>query len=135
MKIYDYKNEYHFCSNRVSESVKQYAFVGIAIIWIFKTTTNPGELPIIPQQFYLAAIVFCITLILDLLQYISGTLIWRHLFRSNEREHGALSKIDLTHSPKWVWPLNFFMVGKVLTLFLGYFYLLRALCQLWNIRP
>jgi len=59
---------------KVSELIRQIAYAGIAIIWIFRTTNNT-----ILDSLVLPAILLILALLLDLIQYISNHVKFRRL--------------------------------------------------------
>jgi hypothetical protein len=73
--IDDYKKDYEYYTSKASEIGRSLALGGIAVIWIFKTTSTDGSLTI-PSLLIAPLIWLVISLSLDLLQYVIGGLIW-----------------------------------------------------------
>src|SRR5680860_754515 len=80
--VADYKEDYEYFTGKASEINRNLALAGIAIIWIFKTTSETGIA--IPQDLITPLIWLVISLSLDLLQYIVGGLIWLIFYRYQE---------------------------------------------------
>jgi hypothetical protein len=79
-------------SKRASEVNRQLAFAGIAVIWLFKC---PDGFPsIFDEKLVLPLIGLIISLGLDLLHYVAGTLMWWIFFEIKEIKYnkGLLKK-------------------------------------------
>lgn len=63
---------------RSNDLVRQLAFAGIAVVWVFRETTAAGAVNVAAQIRW-AAILFVVTLALDLAHYLYGT------FKTNSR--------------------------------------------------
>jgi len=74
MALKDFQTQYEYFSGKASDVTRQIAFATIAIIWIFRNP-NPGG-QIIPKELLLPLYLLLITLVLDLLHYIVGSVIW-----------------------------------------------------------
>ncbi len=74
MKLEDVRKAYDYFSGKCSDLVRQLAFAGIALVWVFKTELS-GHV-VIPIQFRNAALLIAISLALDFLQYVIASLIW-----------------------------------------------------------
>jgi hypothetical protein len=123
MILSDYRDAYYELSGKASDVARQLAFAGIALIWIFHET---GGKPIaIPHPLVWPAACFICGLAFDLLQYVSGALIWGAFHRHQEKRLGVDSK--KTHSaPAWFnRPGILFFWGKLALVLAGYFLLLR----------
>ncbi|AMC10222.1 hypothetical protein Lupro_02680 [Lutibacter profundi] len=82
--IDDYKKDYEYFTGKASEINRSLALGGIAIIWIFKTTSN--NVTSIPDILILPLIWLVVALGLDLLQYIVGGIIWWIYYKFKESE-------------------------------------------------
>lgn len=80
--IDDYKKDYEYFTGKASEINRSLALGGIAIIWIFKTTS--GSVTSIPDILILPLIWLVVALGLDLLQYIVGGIIWWIYYKFKE---------------------------------------------------
>ncbi len=108
----EYLNDYHEYSKLLSASNRQLTFAGIAIIWIFRNSI--GILPLIPFELLLPLTLFVLSLFFEIMQYLSGTLIWRWFFHSHEKAYRAkkLKNVDDIVAPN--------LYQKIIT---GFFYL------------
>ena len=117
MKLEDYKEAYQEYSKLTSDSVRQLAFAGIASAWIFRV--EEGNSSTLPGLLRWGIVFLSLSLLCDLLQYASGTVIWRMYYRRLERTSRPTA--DHSHSewlPAVIWS---FFVAKVILLIAGYF--------------
>jgi hypothetical protein len=77
-----YKKDYEYFTGKASEINRSLALGGIAIIWIFKTTS--GNVTSIPDVLILPLIWLVGALGLDLFQYIIGGIIWWIYYKFKE---------------------------------------------------
>ena len=127
--IDDYKADYEHYTGKASEISRGLAFAGIALIWIFKTTSEDGNIDI-PNLLVAPLIWLVITLALDLLQYIGGGLIWLIYYRFKERQinKGVISADDDIKAPKILpFIIHFFYWSKLISIVIAYILLLRFL--------
>jgi hypothetical protein len=81
-KIKDYLEEFYAFSSKASEVNRQLALAGVAIVWIFK---NPeGSAKLLPEGLIMPLIFLIISLSIDLLHYLIGTIIWGIYFEYKE---------------------------------------------------
>jgi hypothetical protein len=106
MKLSDYMRDSQEFSAKASDLSRQLAFAGIAIIWIFAKQDNSSLT--IPKELIRPALLFCISLALDLTQYVVLTAIWTLFHRHHEKK---LAKVD--DDPELVAPVWFGNVGWV----------------------
>lgn len=128
----DYKKDYEYFTGKASEISRSLAFAGIALIWIFKTTSEDGSFEI-PSLLIAPLIWLGSTLILDLFQYISGGLIWLIYYRLKERQINKkkIAADDDIKAPR-ILPLiiHLFYWSKLVAIVVAYILLLRFLyCQ------
>ncbi len=123
MKLKEYKEEYKWFSGRLSDNTRKLAFAGIAIVWIFKQEKNGAF--ILPDLLKLAILMFVITLLFDLLQYICQTMIWGIFHRYHETKFGE--DYELTAPRYFNWPAIVFFWSKVIALVAGYVFVLKFL--------
>lgn len=83
MKLKDCRNNYDYFSGKASDIARYIAFAGFAIIWIFKTEFFVNTIPI---ELVGSALLLMVTIVLDLLQYIAGTLTWAIFNRIKEHQ-------------------------------------------------
>jgi hypothetical protein len=88
MELRDVRTAYEDLSAKASDIVRQLSLAAIGLIWLFKsgTPSAPGlDLPLLR-----AALFVFIALVLDFLQYVSGTTIWFFFFRREEKSGKTL---------------------------------------------
>ena len=108
-------------SSRASDITRQLSFAGIAIIWIYKTGTSGTE-KLIPSLI-LPAVLIIITLVLDLLQYLIGTLLWKSygFFKENK----GIECHKKFKAPGWInWPIWTLWILKIITIICSYILIL-----------
>jgi len=123
MKVKDYKKDYQEFSGKLSDNTRKLAFAGIVIVWIFKQVENGFYT--IPEALKFVMFMFVISLSLDLLQYIYQTLVWGTFHRYYEKKNGE--EYDVTAPRYFNWPAICFFWAKIITLVIGYIYMLRFL--------
>jgi hypothetical protein len=129
MTLSDYKKEYQWYSGKASELIRQFAFAGIAVIWIFRTQASSGSG--IPDDLLLPLILLCLSLSFDLLQYLLGYVIWYSFFRLNEKKQETFNPDqEMTHSIIWPLPIHICFWFKALSVILSYFFLV---CYVWRV--
>lgn len=77
-----------YYSGELSKIARQLGFVGLGVIWIFKTTNNQ-----IPPEFLPAAAWFVVFFALDFAQYLLGYVLW-FVYRQNLERNPAFKKPD-----------------------------------------
>lgn len=127
MKLKDYRETYYLHSGKASDIARQLGFAGIALIWAFKIQIVEGNY-YLPPDLFLAGILIVIGLALDLLQYVSATIIWGSYSRYQERRRvKPETKLD---APRYFnWPALAFFWGKIGLILGAYATLLRHLCS------
>lgn len=117
MKLSEYKEDYYTFTGKLSDINRQIAFAGIAIIWIFKKTTNIEML--IDPQLVLPAVLIVAALAVDMLQYIYQSVTWA-IFYTYYKRKGKLED-EVINSPE---SLNYVSWGlfilKVLLVIIAY---------------
>jgi len=74
LKREDTRAAYYEFSGKLSDIVRQLNFAGIAVIWVFKQDRKP--LPTVPAELTIPALLFVLSLALDVLQYSYQTAAW-----------------------------------------------------------
>lgn len=128
MTLSDYLASYYELSGKASDVARQLAFAGIAIIWVFHQ--GSGGTVAMPIALIGPAALFIGGLACDLLQYVSGTLIWGAFHRVQEQRLGAGSKKPLTAPAYFNWPGLFFFWSKLALILVGYLLLLHHLLSI-----
>jgi len=120
MKLSEVRDAYEALSGKASEIVRQLSLAGIAVIWVFKSGTDPT--PPIDQHLLRAALFIALALSFDFLQYLVGTTIWFVYFRKKEREGKKLG--DELKAPAWfnrpTWILFYLKSASMLVAYVGY---------------
>lgn len=78
------QERYEFYTGKASDINRSLALAGIAVIWIFKSTSD--GVTSIPDELITPLIFLIISLATDLLQYIAGGLIWWIYYMYKERQ-------------------------------------------------
>ena len=126
MKIEDCRKAYYDFSRKTSEIVRYLALAGIAIIWIFKQENNKNFS--IPETLVLPSILLIIGLSFDLLHAITGVITWGCFNRRKEIE--GVAEEEEIEAPGWIsWPGDFFFWAKILSIVVGYFFILKFLIE------
>lgn len=117
---------FHSDSGMFSSLVRQIAFGGIAIIWIFRTelnkqnSTSPQE--IIPSDLFAPLALLAGALLMDLIQYLYRTIVTRVLAGSTPDKYGQINSRPWIEFFTWL-----FFLGKFIFVVVAYF---RILCFL-----
>lgn len=81
-KIEDYREEFYVFTGKASDVNRQLALAGIAVIWIFK---NPENSKILLSDILIEPLKYLIiSLGIDLIQYVLGSIIWGIYFEIKE---------------------------------------------------
>ena len=117
----DIRKDYQYYSGKSSDVARQLSLAGIALIWIFKVE-KAGPLAV-PEALHLPAILFVVSLGLDLLQYVFSTAIWG-IFSYYHEQNGMKDDMELEAPNFFNWPSLAFFWGKLLTVLFAYAVLL-----------
>lgn len=124
MILSEAKSTYYELTGKASDVNRQLGFAGIAIVWIFCSVKN-GMLNI-PEKLILPTLLIVISLGFDLLQYISGSIVWGWFHRYNERI-GISENAEVFASKYLNYPQNGFFVLKIFSMLLAYLFLMLFL--------
>ena len=124
MKLSFLRERYSYYSQKASDIVRQLAFAGIALVWIFKTQTDNQWK--IPGQLIPATKLIVLTLLLDFVQYVVGSLVWASYNRYKE-SRGITEDSEFTAPRAINWPTNLFFWAKIVTTILAYGSILKFL--------
>jgi hypothetical protein len=83
MKLPELKNDYYSFTTAASIKVRQMAFAGIAVIWMFRTSKE-GEIHFEKTLFF-ALTIMVITLALDFLQNLYQVVTWHIYYNVKEK--------------------------------------------------
>lgn len=130
MKLAYLRERYSYYSGKASDIVRQLGFAGIAVVWLFKTEVDDEWK--IPVELLPAAGLIVLTLLLDFMQYVVGSLVWAGYNASKERA-GTTEDPEFL-APRMInWPANFFFWAKILTTIVAYYLILRFLAnRIWT---
>jgi len=118
----DFRTDYQQLSGIASEVSRQLGFAGIAIIWIFKVDSANNTFVLAPELYYAGAFIV-LSLALDLLQYLSGSLIWGVYWRYKEKK-GVAENSEIKAPRCFNWPAVTFFWLKLVLMVIAYYQLL-----------
>jgi len=124
MKLKDTREAYYFYTGKTSEIIRYLGLAGIAIIWIFRFE-SAGAISL-PRDFLLPTILLIIGLGLDLLQYLTGSIIWGVYNRI--KEESCLKQDDEFEAPRQInWLTDTLFWLKIVPIVGAYVLILRFL--------
>lgn len=124
MKLSNYKDDYYEFTGLASSASRQLAFAGIALLWLFKSGDNGAYE--IPKQLFVPATALIFTLSCDILQYVTGSLIWGTFFRANEKKTKEIGEDPVLEAPSYYsWPITAFFILKIASVIYAYYHLLK----------
>ena len=128
MKLEDCRKHYYEYSGKASDILRQLAFAGIALIWIFRVTVH-GQAQI-PEALSVPAVLFACGLAFDLLQYLFATVMWGGFGRYKELKNKTPRDQEFK-APRWInWPGNTFFFLKTISVLMAYIFLIHFLLSL-----
>lgn len=125
MKLEKFKDESYEFSKLTSDLVRQFAFAGIAIIWLFKFEKPQDQL--IPKELIVPLLSFVMTLACDLLQYLIPTIIWTVFFRYYEKKFKGNTEKEIKANPILIFPGWLFFIFKIILLSIGFIFIIKFL--------
>ena len=127
MKLSEIRKAYEELSGKLSDIVRQLAFAGIGIIWIFRINGTNNSI-LIPKELSIPLIFLIITFVLDILQYLISTIIW-YFFYCKERKDGKKEDEEVQEKEVWNIPSWIIIFLKTITLMVAYIFLfIRVFC-------
>jgi len=124
VKLNEVRKKYYDCTQKTSEIVRYLGLAGIGVIWMFRA--QGAEKIALPPELIVPTTLLIAGLALDLLQYVSGSIIWGAYNRSLERL-GTKEEEEFKCPRKRNWPGLFFYWGKIISILTAYFFLLKFL--------
>jgi hypothetical protein len=107
-----------YFTGKASELVRQLAFAGIAVVWVFKNNTQTA---VIPNDFVLALFCLVLTLLCDFLQYAFGGIEWRGYGSYQAKKHGGSDDDEIDDAPQWLnYPHTFCYYAKLVLIVASY---------------
>lgn len=127
--LHEFRTDYEELSGIASNVSRQLGFAGIAIIWIFKIDQKIStSIPVLlPSDLYIAALLIAISLLLDLLQYVTGSFIWAMFWRYKEKEPLISSDSEVEAAPWLTWPGWTLFTWKIIFMIGAFSFLLKFL--------
>ena len=113
--------QYETYSKAASDSARQLSLAGIAVVWLFKVES--GQTVHLEWSTLVAGACFVASLGCDLLQLISGTLVY--FFLGKYREGRPLNDRDGDYPDCILWPIDLFFFAKFGLVIWGYIELLK----------
>lgn len=131
MKLSEFRKDFDYYSGKASDNVRQLAFAGIAVAWIFRQGSDGIKLS---TPLVWAIFLFIVALGLDLLHYVVGARIWRKFVEDEEKKipddaEGEANDPDIEADPNLNKPLFGFYNAKIGAIFFGYLFLLYFLAR------
>jgi hypothetical protein len=118
MKLFEIRKDIDIYTGKVSELCRTLSFAGLGIIWIFNHGSS-GNISV-PKELYYPALMFIISLSIDIFQYISEAIIW-YLFYLWKRVSQKLKEEEEANEPEWIsYFLYLIFFTKFVFLVLGY---------------
>lgn len=127
MTLGDIRNAYEALSGKASEIVRQLSLAGVALVWLFKS--GQPDSPKLAGPLVRAALFFFLALVLDFIQYLSGTAIW-HIYFSHREHQGEKLEDEVSAPVQLSWPTWIIFYAKSLTVVFAYaWYVIPFLAQ------
>lgn len=114
---------------KASDLARQFSFAGIAVVWVFRI--GEQDRLVIPKDLLWPLCLFIIALACDLVQYVTGTIIWYVFCRHHEKRLEKPTDNPELTAPDWVnWPTTIFFMLKLLFVSVSYVLLLiHCVCR------
>jgi len=130
MKLSEYKETYYTFSGKASDVARAAAFAGIALTWVFKIDAKP--IPRLPDELLLPTGLFALGLGLDLIHYVTGSIIWGLFHRYHEKcLANPTDDPELEHSPWLLRIINVLFALKLMCVLAGYAFMIVYIIQQW----
>lgn len=99
MKLSEIRKAYEDATDTLSNLNRQLCFAGFAIIWIFNGSVNGFT---IPKILFISGFLLCLSLSIDVLQYICTTAIWYFYYLRQRSLHAYCDEDNATvQEPEW----------------------------------
>lgn len=127
MKVQDARECFYESTAKTSDIVRQLAFAGIAVVWIFHVGDSAALL--LPLPLLKALWCLCLTLSLDFFQYFSKSVVWGlyHRRKENQLDRDGIDAdcaAGQFKAPLWInWPANGFFYAKCAALGLSAYFI------------
>ncbi len=129
MILKDVQNTHDTYSGTASQIARQLAFAGLAVIWVFKTDSGVGFT--VNDSLLVAGFYIIISLTLDFLQYVYGSIAWHGLHVKKEKE-GVGTK-TIFQAPKNInLPTHILFYAKLIFMLLAYYQIIFYLIGIFT---
>jgi hypothetical protein len=124
MKFEEVREEYYINTEKTSELVRQLAFAGIGIVWIFFL----GEKPSLSSQPYMMTplLTLALCLLFDISQYLYASVAWERKYHEGVTKKLKLDE-NLSVKKHINTPTTVFFYLKIIFLILSYIMLIANL--------
>lgn len=128
----EYWDNYETYTVKASDIARQLSFVGVAVVWIFRTDTPDGV--VIPKALLCSLGLFVLALSFDLLQYIAGVITWQVFCRHHENNIEKPEGNPELTAPPWInYPTMVLFWLKILSVVVAYVVLLMYCARRFSI--
>lgn len=129
MKIRDLERAKDVFTGKASDLVRQFAFAGIAVIWLVRTSNSAHP---IPESLAPVLALFGVALAGDVLQYAISSLIWTVYYRNKLREN--LADDTEFEEPGWLpKPAYVLFWLKIVAALAAWLWLTKYLIEMWQL--
>ena len=129
MTLKEIRDAYEALSGTMSSIIRQINFAGIAIAWIFVNKDNHQANQLLVDS----CLFIVISIVLDALQYLIGTIIWYSLYCLHHKTGTNDEDINVKDS-EWINAVNWLLFyAKCIITVIGYFYILRFFILQFNL--
>src|SRR5688500_13649158 len=111
-------------TTQASAIVRNLAFAGIAIVWLFRY--QQGDSTRLPADLARASFALVLALAFDLAQYVLGGIVWG-VANSKATADGKGPKDPIVTHRRMTWPMNYCYVTKIALVGLAYALILAFL--------
>jgi hypothetical protein len=128
MKLKDVRDAYYYYTQKTSDILRYLSFAGIGVVWIFRS--QAGDKVSLPKDLILPTCFLIIGLVLDLAQYLAGSIIWGayNKFKQNRK---TKEDAEFEAPPQLNWATLFFFWSKLVSISLAYYLILSFLRRLF----
>ena len=129
MKLKEALDSYYEYSRKASDIIRYLGLAGLGIIWIFRVQTATGIS--LSKELTLPTILLILSLVLDLLQYIAGTIIWGVFHRLKEKK-GVKENEEIEAPRQLNWPTIIFFWAKFFSIIIAYYLIFSHLFTIFR---
>lgn len=125
MTLKDARDAYYGLSAKLSDIVRQLSFAGIAVIWMFRVSSDKTGIAFQPVLVW-PLLLFVVALAFDLAHYLYGSIAWSS-FAHREEKKGRRDEDKVKPHESINWPSNIFFYCKAASCILAYMLLISFL--------